>query len=212
VPNPTLMGALELLSVLFALAYLGLAIRQSNWCWPAALVSVLLALVVFFDAKLYMESALQIFYFAMGVYGWMQWQHGGAQHDGVRVHWWPARTHAVTMGSIAAGTAGFAWLLARATDSPYPFLDSFTTVGAIVTTFMVTRKVIENWIYWLVIDSVLVYLCLQRGLYWYAGLYVLYLGMCLVGFRSWLSTLREVSARRGGAMSRGAGADGSGVL
>ena len=111
------------------------------------------------------------------------------------MHWWPAAAHAATIALIAAVTAAFAWYLSARTDSPYPILDSFTTVAAIVTTYMVTRKVIENWIYWLVIDSVLVFLCLQRELWWYAGLYVLYLVMCVFGLRSWLESLREQNAR-----------------
>ena len=82
--------SLELLSVVFAVAYLALAIRQSPWCWPAALISVAPWAVVAFDARLYMDAALQLFYFAMGIYGWYQWSRGGEQHAGISVHWWPA--------------------------------------------------------------------------------------------------------------------------
>lgn len=188
--------SLEVLSVAFALAYLVLAIRQSLWCWPAALVSVALALVVFYDAKLYMESALQIFYFAMGIYGWVQWQRGGADRSGVAVHWWRPGTHVLAIAAIVVCSAGFGWLLSG-TDAAFPYLDSFTTVAAIVTTFMVARKVMENWIYWLVIDSVLVYLSLERGLQWYAGLYAFYLVLIVLGFRLWWKSLYAEEAGDG---------------
>ena len=75
---------LEEISVVFAIAYLALAIRQSLWCWPAALISVALAAVVVLDARLYMDVALQLFYVAMAIYGWQQWRRGGYRHEGVR--------------------------------------------------------------------------------------------------------------------------------
>jgi len=182
------MLIVELVSVAFALAYLLLAIRQSIWCWPAALVSVLLAMVLFYDARLYMESALQVFYFAMGVYGWVQWHQGGAARTGVTVHWWDPGRHATAILAVLALSAGCGWLLSR-TDAAFPYLDSFTTVAAILTTFMVARKVLENWIYWFVIDSILVYLYLARDLYWYAGLYAFYLVLIVIGFRAWWQSL-----------------------
>ena len=175
---------LEALSVGFAVAYLALAIRQSLCCWPSALVSVALWAIVVLDARLYMDFVLQLFYFAMGIYGWYQWRSGGARQNGVAVHWWPWRRHAVTLLSILIVSLVFSHLLGR-TDAAYPFLDSLTTVAAIVTTFMVARKVIENWIYWFVIDSVYVYLYVQRELFGYAGLYVVYLVMIVIGYRAW---------------------------
>jgi nicotinamide mononucleotide transporter len=181
---------LELFGVFFALAYLALAVRQSLWCWPAALISVILSMVVFYDAKLYMESALQIFYFAMGVYGWLQWRRGGIDRAGARVHWWPWSRHGVTIASVLLVSAVFGFALSL-TDAAFPYLDSFTTVAAIVTTYMVARKVIENWIYWFVIDSLLVYLYLARELYWYAGLFVVYLVLIVIGFRAWLASGAE---------------------
>jgi nicotinamide mononucleotide transporter len=180
--------ALEILSVVFALAYLLLAIRQSLWCWPAALVSVALAMAVFFNARLYMESLLQVFYFGMAVYGWLQWDHGGAAHMGVAVHWWRPVTHVVTIALVLLSSVCCGWLMSH-TDAAFPYIDSFTTVAAIVTTFMVARKVMENWIYWFVIDSVLVFVYAARGLDWYAGLYAFYLVLIVIGFRSWLRSL-----------------------
>ena len=184
-----LMTLVELVAVVFAVAYLVLAVRQNVWCWPAALVSVVLSLVLFWDARLVMETVLQIFYFAMGVYGWRQWLAGGATGTGVRVHWWPVGRHAVALGLIAILTAAFGMLL-TSTDAALPYVDSFTTVGAIVATFMVARKVIENWIYWFVIDSVSIYVYWQRELPLYALLFVFYLVLIVLGYRAWLADWR----------------------
>jgi len=87
----------------------------------------------------------------------------------------------VTSRDAASGA-----LLERYTDAALPYLDSFTTWGSILTTWMVTRKILENWLYWLVIDSVSIYLYLDRGLYLTAGLFVLYLIIVLFGYRKWL--------------------------
>ena len=180
----------EEISVALAAAYLVLAIRQSLWCWPAALVSVALWAVVVLDARLYMDFALQIFYFAMAIYGWQQWRSGGEQGQGVRVRRWPLARHALVLTLIVL-TSIIAWLALKGTNAAYPFLDSLTAIASVVTTFMVARKIIENWIYWFVIDSVLVYLYFVRDLDWYAGLYAAYLVMVVFGFRSWLRSLRE---------------------
>jgi nicotinamide mononucleotide transporter len=186
----TPMLIVELVAVAFAVAYLVLAIRQNIWCWPAALVSVALSLVLFYDANLLMESALQIFYFAMGVYGWRQWRHGSGNGEGISVHWWNRSRHVVAIIAILILSALFGFLL-RGTDAAMPFVDSFTTVGAMVATYMVARKIIENWIYWFVIDAVSIFLYLDRGLVLYAALFAVYLVLIIVGFRAWLADWRE---------------------
>lgn len=189
-----MLDSIEIVAVVFAIAYLALAIRQSLWCWPAALVSVTLFMIVFYASRVYMASALQIYYFAMAIYGWMEWRRGGEQKSGVSVHRWPARLHFAVVAGIVVVSGVLGWVLSR-TDAALPYLDAFTTVAALVTTFMVARKVIENWIYWFVIDLVLVYMYWQIDLPWTAGLYVLYLVMVVVGFLSWLRTSRSELAQ-----------------
>ena len=184
------ISLLEGASVAFAVAYLVLVIRQNILCWPAALISVLLSLVLFYEVSLYMESALQIFYAGMAVYGWQQWRRGGADNKGVRIRTWPLRVHAVVLALIVALSAAFGWFLSG-TDAAFPYLDSFTTVAAVVTTYMVAKKVLENWIYWFVIDSVSVYLYAARELPLYAALFVFYLVLIVIGFRQWLADWRK---------------------
>lgn len=188
--SPTLASYLEIVSVGFALVYLALAIPQSLWCWPAALISTAVWMVVSFDANLYMDAGLQVFYFAMGIYGWAQWRWGGARHAGVRVHRWRLAIHAATIALILLVGVGAGFAMSR-TDAAFPYLDSLTTVAAIVATFMVARKVIENWLYWFVIDSIYIYLYIERGLFRYAALYGLYLVMIVFGFLAWLRSLES---------------------
>lgn len=180
----------ETAAVALAVVYLLLAVRQSLLCWFAALVSSLLYTGLFFEARLYMEAVLQVFYAAMAVYGWYQWRYGGERRAGVRISVWPLRRHAAALAGVAGFSALAGWGLAH-TNAAFPYADSFTTVAAVLTTYMVACKILENWVYWFVIDSVSVYLYAQRELYLTALLFVLYLVLVVVGFGAWWREYRD---------------------
>jgi nicotinamide mononucleotide transporter len=176
----------EALAVLLAVAYLLLAIRQNPWCWPAAILSSGLYIGLMYGARLYMESGLQVFYIAVALYGWRAWRRSGrGSPSGLAVHTWSLRHHASAGLAIAGLTAASGWLLSTYTGAAFPYLDSFTTWGALLATWMVARKVLENWLYWLVIDSVSLGLYLNRGLYLTAGLFAVYLVLIVLGYRTW---------------------------
>ena len=184
------VSLLEAIAVIFAIAYLVLVIRQVSLCWFAAFVSAVLSVFVFAGANLYMQSALQVFYAGMAVYGWLQWTRGTAGQQGpVRVHTWPVRNHVVALAVIIVVAVLFAQVLSP--NSEAPLTDSFVAVAAVFTTWMVAHKLLENWIYWFVIDTVSIWLCLSQGLYLYAGLFAMYLVLVVVGYRQWLADLRR---------------------
>jgi len=184
----------EALAVVLGIAYLLLAVRESLWCWYAAFVSTAVFLYLFWEVKLLMESALQVYYLFMAVYGWWQWQHGGPTEGNLPISTWSVRKHALAIGAVLlASTLSTIWLT-RYTDAALPLLDSFTTWGSILTTWMVARKILENWLYWLVIDSVSIYLYLDRGLYMTAVLFAAYLVIVVFGYRKWLRHHRETSS------------------
>jgi len=184
----------EILAVVLAVAYLVLAIRQNIWCWAAAAVSTLLYLFIMYQARLYMESVLQLFYLLMAAYGWYQWRRGGADGEELTVSTWPVRFHLLAIGSVLLLVFISGELLTRYSDAALPFLDSLTTWGAVVATFMVTRKVLENWIYWFVIDAVSIALYFQRDLFFTAALFFVYLVMIVIGYRSWRASMQLAAA------------------
>jgi len=184
----------EVPAVLLAIAYLVLAIRQNIWCWAAAAVSTLLYLYIMYRASLYMESALQLFYLAMAAYGWYQWRHGGSAGGELEVSNWPFRYHAIAISGVLVMVFVSGALLSRYSNAALPFLDSFTTWGAVVATYMVARKILENWIYWFVIDAVSIWLYLSRDLYFTAVLFAAYLVMIVIGYRSWRASMGESTA------------------
>lgn len=185
-------STLELAAVILAVAYLLLAVRQSIACWYAAFISTAIFLYVFWQVNLYMESALQVYYLGMAVYGWWAWQHNQNKDEKLIVTTWSLARHCLAISFIAIATLTSGYLLSE-TDQRLAYLDSFTTWGAVVTTYMVTRKVLENWIYWLVIDAASIFLYLDRELYFTALLFAVYIIIIFFGFRSWLTDYRETA-------------------
>jgi nicotinamide mononucleotide transporter len=178
----------EELAAVLALAYLILAVRQRLSCWVAAFISSCLYVWVLFGARLYMESLLNAFYAAMAVYGYRQWRQGsGATVLGVS-HWLPARHAAGLLGVL--GMSSLTWyFLRRFTPAAWPFVDSMVTWSSVYATFLVARKVYENWHWWLLIDSVSVYLYWTRRLYLTMLLFCLYLVLIVIGMRAWRRSL-----------------------
>ena len=182
---------LELAAVIFAVAYLVLAVRENSLCWYAAGISTLIFLFIFWDVKLYMEFGLQIYYLAMAFYGWYQWRGANRETANLRVSKWRAKQHVIALALIATLTLISGSLLNSGTDANLPYLDSFTTWASVVTTFMVTRKILENWFYWLVIDSVSIYLYLDRELYFTSLLFAIYIVIIFFGWFAWKRSYRQ---------------------
>lgn len=180
-----LNSLLELTAVLFAVAYLVLAVRENILCWLAAGISTFIFLYIFWDVRLYMESGLQVYYLLMAGYGWWQWRQVGDDSKGLQISTWTIKQHGVALALIALLTLASGYLLNSGTDARLPFLDSFTTWASVVTTYMVARKILENWFYWLVIDSVSIFLYLDRELYFTAILFAVYIVIIFFGWRSW---------------------------
>ena len=181
------ISPLEAVAALFAVLYLVLAIRESLWCWPAAFISSVLMLVVVFGARLYSEVALNVYYAAMAVYGWYQWHYGGRTRGAAElpISIWPLKMHALAVGGSLALSAAVGWLMSRYTQAAFPYLDGFLAVSSVVTTYLVARKILENWLYWLVIDSLWLYVYWQRELYFFVALFALYLVLVVIGLARW---------------------------
>ncbi len=193
------MSGWEIIAVILALAYLLLAMKEKVLCWYAAFASTSIYLFLFWDVSLLMESALQVFYLLMAVYGWWQWRHHRDQQQNLHIHRWPLRTHLLVLAGVGALTLIFGTVLESTTSAALPYLDSFTTWGAVITTYMVTRKVLENWLYWIVVDGVSIYLYLDRGLYLTALLFVLYVIIVIVGFFQWWAIYKREAPASDGA-------------
>ncbi len=186
------LSLLEATAAVLGVAYLLLAIRESIWCWLCAFAASAIFAWVFASSNLYMDAGLQIFYAAMAVYGWWTWIGGGRadSSDAVVVRW-PLRRHVVALAIVAAGSLLSGTLLARTTEAAYPYIDSATTWASLWATFLVARKVLENWWYWLIIDAVSIAIYLERGLEFAALLFVIYVILIPFGIVSWTRSMRK---------------------
>ena len=175
----------EGIAVVLSVAYLLLVMRQNNWAWYCAFISTSIFIFLFWDASLLMESALSVYYLVMAVYGWWNWRGGRVMEAPLPIQTLPFKVHGALWLLVACLTGFSGYQLAQHTQAALPYLDSFTTWGAVVTTWLVTRKALENWAYWIVVDSAALYMYCQRELYLTAALMAVYLVIVVIGWVKW---------------------------
>ena len=174
----------EAVAAALGLAYLLLAVRRNLLCWMCAFVSTAIYLVLFARASLYMQSALQVFYLVMAVVGFIDWRRGRNDSGEVLIRHWTWSQHFAAFVAVIAASLINGWSLAH-TDAASPYIDSFVTWGSVITTWMVARRVIENWLYWIVVDAIAAWLYYSQGLLVTTVLFVIYLGIVVRGYFAW---------------------------
>jgi|TARA_B100000519_G_scaffold66726_1_gene56680 nicotinamide mononucleotide transporter len=185
--------ALEIFAVIFALLYLFLAMKQNIACWYAAFISTLIYIIIYWDVSLYMESLLNFYYLLMAIYGWINWNKK-SQIDKNYVISWSYQNHIVVILLILILTVISGFSLQK-TDAVYPYLDSFTTWASVITTFMVAQKILSNWIFWIIINSVAIFLNFDRELYLTVILLMTYQVMSVYGYYQWRKSYYEYKSQ-----------------
>ena len=175
----------EIVAALLAIAYLVLAMMQDVRCWVAWIISSLMYFFVMYSANLYMEALLQIFYIFIGLYGLYQWRFKADKKDALKITTWSVKNHLIVIGALFFLTSLSGYVLKIYTPAASPFIDAFTTWGAIAASYLVAKKILENWFYWFVIDFVSVFLFISRELYPTALLFVVYLVLVVFGYSAW---------------------------
>ncbi|MDX2287068.1 MAG: nicotinamide riboside transporter PnuC [Bacteroidia bacterium] len=168
--------------------------RNSVWGWPTGLISVGLYIYVFFAAKLYADTLLQVYFVATGIYGWHQWLHGGQAHHELPITRLSRREWLQWMGLGLAGSVLLGFLFDTYTDAALPWPDSFVTAFSFIAQFLLARRKLENWIFWLAVDVAAI------GVYWAkdlkptALLYLIYLGLASYGLVHWRQLARRTES------------------
>ncbi|MDH3243362.1 MAG: nicotinamide riboside transporter PnuC [Saprospiraceae bacterium] len=171
------------MALLFNILYVIFATREQIICWVFGLIGVSLLLAIYVEARLYSDATLQVFYIVMSIYGWASWSKRRKQPT-LSISILPIRRHAwlLVLGVIMTVLLGKFWTLF---DAALPFADAFTSSFSIIATFMVARKILENWIYWIVIDTVCVVIYVERELWVIALLFVIYTIIAIFGWKVW---------------------------
>jgi nicotinamide mononucleotide transporter len=180
---------LEVLSFVLSIATVWLNIRQNHWAWLFAILSSAMYGVVFFESRLYGDMGLQLVFITVSVWGWYQWLHGDDTHERLPVTAldWPGRAVAA-LGWIV-GFIALAWFLMSFTDTDVPFADGFLTAGSLVGQLLLSRKKLENWHVWIIVDVLYVGLYLHKGLLLTALLYGLFVAMAAIGLLAWRKSM-----------------------
>lgn len=190
------LPVVEIVALVLGIAYLLLAIRESIWCWLCAFISSMIFAFLFAGARIYMDAGLQLFYAAMAIYGAWSWQFAGGKSSSLPVTRWSEKRHALAMVAVVTASASTGLALSTWTDAAFPYIDSFTTYASLWATFLVARKILENWWYWLVIDAISIAIYLERGLSFAALLFAVYLALIPFGLIAWTRSFRETSAEQ----------------
>ena len=181
---------IESVAVFFSVLYVMLTVKESIWCWGAALISVTLYIYICYNAQLYPETGLQFFYLLMAFYGYYHWNKNDSN---LQIQVWTITKHLriLLLGAILTFLIGFYFSIY--TNAVMPLVDSFTTVFSVFATYMVAKKVLGNWLYWIVIDAVSVYLYFSRDLHLTSLLFMGYTIIAIFGYFSWLKRNNELA-------------------
>jgi nicotinamide mononucleotide transporter len=175
---------IEAIAVLLGIVYVVLILQRRRVGWMAGTASAALYVYLAFEARLPMQSLLQLWYVAMGVYGWYRWKRNTEQEGG-RIRRWPALWHLVPVVAIVIASALTACYLAAETQAAWPWLDSLTTWSSLFATWLATRVQLENWLYWIITDLVTAFLFGAQGHLLTAGLFIMLSIIACFGFLSW---------------------------
>lgn len=168
-----------------------LCVKENVWNWPTGIANNIFYIIVFWTSGLYADSILQWIYIAISIYGWWNWLRGGAAHSKLKIGHASVLGMALYVLLTATGTLVFYEVLRRYTNSTVPMWDGLTTAMSLVAQYMLTRKLVENWWFWIVADLVYIALYGYKRLFLTSLLYAIFFAMCIIGLRQWLTTMAD---------------------
>ena len=187
------MSPIEVLAVLASLCSVWLSVRRHILTWPTGILGVSAYFVVFLRERLYADMGLQVLFFVQCSYGWWAWRRS-EQRAEPPIRLLPARLRVALVAGVVAAAWGAGTLLARYTDAAAPYWDASASVLSITANQLLARRLLENWVLWIVADVLYVGIFTWKGLYLSAGLYAIFLAMVVAGLRRWT---REYAAGGG---------------
>ena len=186
------MNAVEIFGLFTGTLSIALLIRQNIWTWPVGIAYTLASLYIFFTAKLYADFALHVLFLIMSSYGWYYWLHGNNRFDSEL----PVSSESKKVLAISIIICSFIIILTSNlfiiyTDADIPYWDNTTSCLSVLAIWLQSRKKIESWIFWLIIDILSMGIYFYKGLYFYSLLYSIYVVMAFLGYVTWLESYRN---------------------
>lgn len=183
---PALNAAmLEWVAVALGVANIALLIRRSIWNFPFGIAMVALYFLIFREQRLYSEMLLQLFFAGVQLLGWIAWARSGGLDGPVTALRLPNPERWAWPIGMVIGTAFWGWAVMTLTDAVQPWWDAAIAIGSVAAQLLLVRRMIENWLVWIAVDILAIGLYWERGLHLTAGLYALFLIMCVIGWFEW---------------------------
>ncbi len=181
----------EVLATILGIAYVILAAKELIWCWPTAFVSTLIYTVLFWEGQLPMQAILNFYYMGMAIYGFLLWNKHSNNDETLKVKtWgWPKHLAFIVIASVLSAVIGY--YLAHSSETRLPYLDATVMIFSVINTWLMAQKILENWLYWLVIDAAAIYLYWQTGYYVTIIMFGVYLVLAVYGYREWRESLNK---------------------
>lgn len=171
-----------------------LVVKRNIWAFPIGIIMVLLYVWVFYQSKLYSDMLLQVFFAVMQVHGWMEWRRSDHDSDSkITVRSLSTAQWLLTGGIQVFGFAGLGYVMDTYTDAASPYMDAFVTVESVMAQWWMNKRYVENWILWIAVDQVAIFLYASKQLYFTTALYVLFLAMAVMGYLEWAKNQKKQS-------------------
>ena len=190
--NWIIQNWVEIIGALSGFVYIFLEIKVSKWMWPIGLLTSVFYVVVFFNSKFYADMSLQFYYIVISVLGWYWWMYGGKQGKPLAISKLSLKISLKLLLFSVLFFVSIAYILNKFTDSPLPYWDALTTSLSIIATWMLARKIIEQWILWIIVDVISMILYIYKGLYPTSILFLIYSILATVGYLEWKKELKRV--------------------
>jgi len=186
---------IEVLGAIAGLVYLYFSVKQIIWLWPFGILTSLLYVYVFYNSRFFADMSLQIYYFVISFYGWYYWIRGGksksVSNDNVlKVSRLKLKMFVILILATIILTIISGYILSEYTKSDLPWLDAFTTSASIVAMWMLARKILENWLFWIIIDIVSMGMYIYKGLFPTVILFFVYSSVAIIGYYEWRKDLK----------------------
>ena len=185
------MSAIEIIAVIISIIGVTLTIKRQMWCWFFNFIAFVLYAYIFYEYKLYGETILQFIFIVMNLYGFYHWRKGKVEEHTIRIEKSNAPT--LVMQMVLASIAGllFGLGLHYFTDASLPILDAQLAAFSLLATYWTTQKYIATWVLWVIVDIVYVGMFFYKSLYLTAGLYAVFIGLAILGWKQWNAVKKQ---------------------
>ncbi|MGJ8620346.1 MAG: nicotinamide riboside transporter PnuC [Methylophilaceae bacterium] len=185
------MSGWEIAAALMGVAYILLAAKESQWCWLFAFFSTVIYTALFWEGQLPMQALLNFYYMGMAVYGFWLWHRHGTAAEALHISsWgWSKNVMFILLGFVISALVTY--YLQVTAQSQSPALDAYITVFSVMNTWLMAKKILQNWLYWIIIDAAAVLLYIETGYYATAVLFIINTILAISGFISWIKLYHQ---------------------